>query len=45
VEDGQLVGILTRRDLIRHVLDRGESLDNPLETLLPNLAELHASAM
>jgi tRNA nucleotidyltransferase (CCA-adding enzyme) len=45
VEDGQLVGILTRHDLIRHVLDRGESLDNPLETLLPNLAELQANAM
>jgi CBS domain-containing protein len=45
VEDGKLVGILTRHDLIRHVLDRGESLDNPLETLLPNLAELQANAM
>ncbi len=39
---GQLVGIVTRRDLIRHVLATNESLGNPLDSLLPRVEELMA---
>jgi CBS domain-containing protein len=40
LEAGQVVGIVTRRDLIRHVLATNESLENPLESLLPRIEEL-----
>lgn len=40
LESGRLVGIVTRRDLIRHVLATNESLGNPLESLLPRVEEL-----
>lgn len=42
LESGKLVGIVTRRDLIRHVLATNESLGNPLESLLPRVGELTA---
>jgi tRNA nucleotidyltransferase (CCA-adding enzyme) len=40
LESGQVVGIVTRRDLIRHVLATNESLSNPLESLLPRVEEM-----
>lgn len=40
VEGEQVVGIITRRDLIQYVLARGDSLANPLAKLLPGLATL-----
>lgn len=39
LEFGQLVGIVTRRDLIHHVLATDELLGSPLEALLPGVNE------
>jgi len=40
LESGKLVGMVTRRDIIRHVLATNESLGNPLESMFPSVAEL-----
>jgi CBS domain-containing protein len=37
VENGKLVGILTRRDLINHVLKTGNHLTDPLAGLVPSV--------
>lgn len=37
VEDGRLVGIVSRRDLMNHALRSGEVLTEPLERLIPEL--------
>jgi CBS domain-containing protein len=38
VEDGKLVGILTRRDLMNYAIQMGQSLTDPLIELIPSLA-------
>jgi CBS domain-containing protein len=38
VEDGKLIGILTRRDLMNHSLRTGKTLADPLIELIPSLA-------
>jgi CBS domain-containing protein len=40
VENGKLVGIVTRRDLINHSLRNNELLQEPLMELIPALAPL-----
>jgi CBS domain-containing protein len=40
VENGRLVGIVTRRDLMNHALASDEPLTEPLIDLIPSLAEL-----
>ena len=40
VEDGKLVGIVTRRDLMNHALRTNEVLTEPLLELIPSLAPL-----
>jgi CBS domain-containing protein len=40
MEAGVLIGIVTRRDLIRHVLDSHATLGNPLEAMFPRVAEM-----
>jgi CBS domain-containing protein len=39
VENGHLVGVLTRRDLLSYALLTGEILTEPLVELIPSLAE------
>lgn len=40
VEDGKLVGIVTRRDLMNYALRTGELLTDPLIELIPSLAPM-----
>ncbi len=40
VEEGKLVGLVTRRDLINHALRSGEVLTDPLTELIPSLAPI-----
>jgi CBS domain-containing protein len=40
VEDGKLVGIITRRDLMNYALRTGELLTDPLIELIPALAPM-----
>jgi len=40
VEDGKLIGILTRRDLMNYALRTGQLLEDPLVELIPSLAPL-----
>lgn len=40
VENGRLVGIVTRRDLMNHTLRTGEMLREPLMDLIPALAPM-----
>jgi CBS domain-containing protein len=40
VENGSLVGIITRRDLMNHALRTGEVLTEPLMVFVPELARL-----
>jgi CBS domain-containing protein len=37
VEDGQLVGIVTRRDLMNYALQTGHSIADPLAEIFPSL--------
>jgi CBS domain-containing protein len=39
-ENGKLVGIVTRRDLMNYALDTGELLTDPLIELIPSLAPM-----
>src|SRR5205085_6509720 len=38
VENGKLVGIITRRDLMNHALETGQVLADPLVEMIPSLA-------
>jgi CBS domain-containing protein len=40
VEDGKLVGVVTRRDLMNHALRTNELLADPLVELIPSLAPM-----
>jgi CBS domain-containing protein len=40
VDHGQLVGIVTRRDLMNHALESNESLTEPLFEMVPALGQL-----
>jgi CBS domain-containing protein len=40
VEDGKLVGVVTRRDLMNYTLRTGELLTDPLIELIPSLAPM-----
>jgi tRNA nucleotidyltransferase (CCA-adding enzyme) len=40
VEDGKLVGVVTRRDLMNHALRTNELLADPLVELIPELAPI-----
>jgi CBS domain-containing protein len=40
VEDGKLVGVVTRRDLINHALGTNQLLADPLVELIPSLAPM-----
>jgi len=40
VENGSLVGIVSRRDLMNHALESSETLPEPLLELIPELADL-----
>jgi CBS domain-containing protein len=40
VEDGKLVGVVTRRDLMNYALRTGELLTDPLIELIPSLAPM-----
>ncbi len=40
VEEGRLVGIVTRRDLMNHAVRTGEVLNEPLLELIPSLAPM-----
>ena len=40
VEDGKLVGIVSRRDLMNHALRTNELLTEPLVELIPSLAQM-----
>jgi CBS domain-containing protein len=40
VEEGKLVGIVTRRDLMNYALQTGEMLTDPLIELIPSLAPM-----
>jgi len=39
VEDGRLIGVITRRDLLAHSLVSTETFAEPLTELIPSLAE------
>ena len=39
VEDGRLIGVVTRRDLLAHSLISSETFSEPLTELIPALAE------
>jgi CBS domain-containing protein len=39
VQDGELVGIVTRRDLLRHVLAGSGALSDPLVELIPAVGD------
>jgi len=39
-EDGHLLGIVTRRDLMNHALRSGERLEEPLMKFIPDLVEI-----
>jgi len=39
VEDGRLIGVVTRRDLLAHSLVSTETFAEPLMELIPALAE------
>ena len=38
VENGKLVGIITRRDLMNHSLQSGQTMGDPLVEMIPGLA-------
>ena len=40
VEDGKLVGLITRRDLLSHALQTGDLLTDPLTELNPGLVPI-----
>jgi CBS domain-containing protein len=40
IENGKLVGIITRRDLMNHTLSTGEQLAEPLWEFVPDLVEV-----
>ncbi|MGD9636821.1 MAG: CBS domain-containing protein [Pirellulales bacterium] len=40
IDDGKLVGIITRRDLMNHTLTTGEQLAEPLWDFVPDLVEV-----
>jgi CBS domain-containing protein len=39
VDEGRLVGVVSRRDLMNHTLSSGERLDEPLWEFVPDLVE------
>jgi CBS domain-containing protein len=39
VDEGRLVGVVSRRDLMNHTLSTGERLDEPLWDFVPDLVE------
>jgi CBS domain-containing protein len=41
IENGRLVGVLTRRDMLSHALFDPEPLAEPLEELIPGLVEFN----
>jgi CBS domain-containing protein len=40
VENGKLIGILSRRDLMNHALETGQPFSDPLVDLVPSLAPI-----
>jgi tRNA nucleotidyltransferase (CCA-adding enzyme) len=44
VDEGHLVGIVTRRDLMNYALQTGSSIADPLGEILPALAACHSDA-
>jgi CBS domain-containing protein len=45
VEEGQLVGIVTRRDLMNYALQTGQSIADPLAEIFPSLTQYDDTAL